>query len=761
MRTGRFLLPLLAALLIGATPKTKLTDEQRVERLLSQMTLDEKIGQLNQIPGGRSKTLNSLLGPAEYERVKRGEVGSYLHVAGAEPLRQLQQVAVEQSRLHIPLLFAMDVIHGYRTIFPVPLAMAASWDPAVHEKAARVAAEEASASGLHWTFTPMVDIARDARWGRIVEGAGEDPYLGSIMAVAQVQGLQGSSLRNAGSLLATAKHFVGYGAAQGGRDYDSVEITDRTLHEVYLPPFYAARKAGAGSFMSAFNDIGGVPMTVNAPLLQNVLRKAWGFDGLVVSDWNAIPELKSHGVAATDQDASALALRSGVDMDMAGKAYVSTLKSAIAADPGLRRALDDAVRHVLITKARLGLFENPYRNLSAERERAALLTPANRAVAYEAAVRSIVLLKNDGNVLPIPATARRIAIIGALGGDANSQLGSWRAQGKVEDVKSLYSALGARVGPETSVAFEPGNAPGAEPYSDIAGASAVANNADFVLLVLGENFDLTGEARSRSDIGLPARQQAFADAILATGKPVAVVLMNGRPLAIEPLAQRASAILETWFLGVEAGPAIADVLLGKVSPGGKLPVSFPRSSAALPAYYNHLPSGRPADPDLKKDTARYHDLPITPLFPFGHGLSYSRFEYSPLMLDRASLGLNQSVNVSVTVRNAGSVAADEVVQLYVRDPVAQVARPVQELRGFHRISLLPGQAKRVSFTLKPQQLAYWQGGRWRIDAGDVDLMVGSSSADIRGRARFRITQAGYGTEPAAAIATPSSEAAAS
>jgi beta-glucosidase len=757
MRAAALLLPLAALALAGAAPKP-MTDAQRVERLLSRMTLDEKIGQLNQIPGGRSKTLNSLLGPAEYERVKRGEVGSYLHVAGAEPLRELQKVAVEQSRLHIPLLFAMDVVHGYRTIFPVPLAMASSWDPAVAETAARVAAEEASASGLHWTFAPMIDVGRDPRWGRVVEGAGEDPYLGSVMAVAQVRGFQGKSLRDRSSILATAKHFAGYGGAVGGRDYDSADMSDRTLHEIYLPPFYAATKAGAGTFMSAFNDIGGVPMTAHGPLLKGLLRQQWGFDGLMVSDWNAIPELKNHGLADNDRDASAIALAAGVDMDMAGKAYVSQLKAAIQRRPALRASLDQAVRNVLLTKARLGLFEDPYRNLSAERERAAILTPENRAAAYNAAVKSMVLLKNDGNVLPIPATAKRIAIIGALGGDTNSQLGSWRAQGKVEDVKSIYSAFAEDLAPGNTIAFEPGNAPGGEAYSDIKGASIVANSSDFVILVLGEDFDMSGEARSRSDLGLPGRQQAFAEAILALGKPTAVVLMNGRPLALDRLAEKAPAILETWFLGVEAGPAIADVLRGKVSPGGKLPMSFPRVTGAVPTYYNHYPSGRPADPDLKKDSARYHDLPITPLFPFGHGLSYSRFDFGDLQLSRTTIGLNGSVQASVVVRNTGSVKADEVVQLYVRDPVASVARPVQELRGFRRLTLAPGEARKVTFTLRPQQLAFWQAGRWRIEAGDIDVMVGSSSADIRARSRFRITASGYGKAPAAAILTPVSEA---
>ncbi|MFL6734490.1 MAG: glycoside hydrolase family 3 C-terminal domain-containing protein, partial [Sphingomicrobium sp.] len=483
----------------------------------------------------------------------------------------------------------------------------------------------------------------------------------------------------------------------------------------------------------------------------------WGFNGLMVSDWNAIPELKNHGLADTDRDASAVALRSGVDMDMAGKAYTTQLKAALAKDPALRRSLDDSVRNVLRTKSRLGLFENPYRNLSAAREKAAILTRANRAAAYNAAVRSMVLLKNDGGVLPLPATAKHIAIIGALGGDTLSQLGSWRAQGKAEDVKSIYSAFAADMPPGSSVAFEPGSAPGGEPYTDIAGASIVAKAADFVILVLGENYDLSGEARSRSDLGLPGPQQAFAEAIIALGKPTAVVLMNGRPLAIDRLAQKAPAILETWFLGVEAGPAIADVLRGKVSPGGKLPMSFPRTASALPNYYNHYPSGRPADPDLTKDSARYHDLPITPLFPFGHGLSYSQFDYGDFRLSRAKVGISGTIKASVVVRNTGAVLADEVVQLYVRDPVAKIARPVQELRGFRRVALAPGQAKRVTFTLRPQQLAFWDDGRWRIEAGDIDVMVGSSSADIRARGRFSITGAGFGTVPAAAIETQSSE----
>jgi beta-glucosidase len=755
MRRGLITAALLA-LALGAATAGAQPASPRVEQLLSRMTLQEKIGQLNQIPGGRSKTLNSKLNEAEYERVRRGEVGSYLHVAGAEPLRKLQQVAVEQSRLGIPLLFAMDVVHGYRTIFPVPLAMASSWDPQVAEQAARVAAVEASASGLHWTFAPMIDVARDPRWGRIVEGGGEDPYLNSVMAAAQVRGYQGRSLAAPDSILATAKHFAAYGAATGGRDYDSADLSERTLNEVYLPPFRAAADAGAGSFMISFNDVGGVPMTANKALASGLLRGGWGYQGLVVSDWNAIPELKNHGTAADDVEASAQALAASVDMDMAGLAYAASLNAAIERDPSLTPQLNDAVRRVLTAKEKLGLFDQPFARHDAEREKRVLLSPEHRRRAREAAERSIVLLKNEGGLLPIARNARRIAVVGALAEDANSQLGSWRAQGRVEDVRPLLPALKAAL-PNSEIVFERGASPANDDASGIPAAVAAARTADLVVLVIGEHFDLSGEARSRSDISLPGAQQALADALFDTGKPVVVILVNGRPLAIDELARRAPAILETWFLGIEAGPAIADVLTGRANPGGKLPASLPRSTGALPSFYNHLPSGRPADPDLTKDTARYRDLPITPTFPFGHGLSYTSFTYSDFRLSSPELRSGDELRVSITVRNSGAVAGDEVVQLYMRDPVASVARPVKELRGFRRISLEPGQARRVSFTLRPEQFAIWDAGKWRVEPGAIELMVGSSSADIRARASFRIAETAEGTRPAAAIITPTFE----
>jgi beta-glucosidase len=727
-------------------------EQQRIDALLARMTLEEKLGQIVQLPGGRQKSPNSRINDEERARVRAGLVGSYLNVAGAAETRALQRIAVEESRLGIPLLFAMDVIHGYRTIFPVPLAMASSWDPALVERASHVAAVETSASGIHWTFAPMVDIARDPRWGRIVEGAGEDPYLGAIMAAAQVRGFQGRDLRGADAILATTKHFAAYGAAVGGRDYASADISQRTLAEIYLPPFYAAAMAGSGSFMSAFNDIGGVPATANRALLHDILRDDWRYDGMVVSDWMAVDELRNHGVAKDGGDAAALAVHAGVDVDMSSNLFVTALAARLRDNPALAADVDTAVRRVLLAKARLGLLDDPYRFSDAAREKAAILTPAHRAAAREAAARSIVLLKNDGKLLPIASSVRKIAVVGGLAADADSQLGPWRARGNAADVAPLLPALRAAL-PRAELTYEPGASPLSDDRSGITKAVDAARNADLVLLVVGETFDFSGEARSRSDLALPGAQQALADAILDLGKPVVVLLTNGRPLAIDRLAERAPAILETWFLGVEAGPAIADVLLGRIAPGGKLPVTFPRVTGSVPFYYNHLPSGRPADPDLTKDSARYHDLPITPLFAFGHGLSYTQFDYGPLRLDRQEVAPGSTIAVSVDVRNSGRMAADEVVQLYARDPLASVSRPVQELRGFARINLKPGETKRLRFTLTPEQFAWWDAGRWRIEAGSIELMIGSSSADIRSRGAFTISAAGEGTAPAAAIPT--------
>ncbi len=719
------------------------------------MTFEEKLGQLVQRAGGRSKALNSRLDDAELDRVRAGQVGSYLHVAGAEPLAKLQKVAVEESRLGIPLLFAMDVVHGYRTIFPVPLAMASTWKPETLEAATRVAAVEASSAGLHWTFAPMIDIARDPRWGRIVEGAGEDPYLGARLAVAQVRGYQGTDLSRADTIMATAKHFGAYGAAIGGRDYNSADISERTLREVYLPPFYAAAKAGAGSFMAAFNDIGGVPTTANRALARTLLREEWGYQGVLISDWNAIAELLAHGVAADRSAAASLALQASVDMDMVGAIYEQDLKQAIEANPEYMKLLDEAVLRLLRAKESLGLFDRPMQYHDVRREKRSLLAPSHREVARNAARESIVLLKNEGDLLPLNAQKLgTLAVVGELAGDGLSMLGSWRAQGRAEDVVTILEGFEQAAPKGLKVVYAAGADPRNEDMSGIDAAVDLVKSADATVLVIGEHFDLSGEARSRADIGLPLSQLELARRVLATGKPVVVVLANGRPLAMPWLAENAAAILETWMLGVEAGPAIADVVFGRVSPGGRLPAAFPRSSGAVPFNYAANPTGRPADPDLSKDTARYMDQPITPLFPFGHGLSYTTFAYSDFSIDRERIAANDKVTVGITVRNSGSVAGDEVVQLYVRDPNASVARPVKELRGFKRVTLSPGEAARVSFHLSPWQLAlYGLDRQWRVEPGRIEVMVGASSADIRAAGVFEISNALVTDVPAAAIAT--------
>ncbi|RYY28965.1 MAG: beta-glucosidase [Sphingomonadales bacterium] len=702
---------------------------KRIAVLIAEMTLAEKLGQMTQIPGGRQRALNSRLDAAMLDRVRKGEMGSFLHVAGAEPLRDLQRIAVNETRLKIPLLFAMDVIHGYRTTLPVPIALASSWDPKVAERAARIAAEEAWAAGLHWTFAPMIDVARDARWGRVVEGAGEDAYLGSRMAVAQVKGFEPDGTARRVGILSCAKHFVGYGAATGGRDYDSADISERTLHEVYLPPFYAAAQAGTGSFMAAFNDVGGVPMTAHAPLVRGLLRERWGYQGLMVSDWNAIRELINHGIAANFVQAAAMALRGGIDMDMASSTYAGYLAEAVSADASLMPLIDEAVGRILAAKERLGLFEDPYAFGDVAQEKA----PLDRSSARDLARRSVVLLRNEGGLLPLKPGVK-LALIGGLADDASTTLGSWRARGLPETAVTLRAAMPDAV-------FADGK--------DIPAAVAAAKRADVVLLAIGEDFDLSGEARSRSDIGLPGNQAALVDAIKATGKPVVAVLMNGRPMALEAALKGISAVLETWFLGIESGPAIAEILSGKVSPGGKLPMGMPRVTGQAPMTYAHLPSGRPANPDFAIDSARYRDVDIGPLFPFGHGLSFSKFDYGEVRLESGP----GRVIAHVAVTNSGAVAADEVVQLYFRDPAASVARPVKELRGFARVALEPGQTRNLSFTLEHAQFAIWQGGKWIVEAGSIEIMIGSSSGDIRTRALFAIPQVSEGQVPASAIET--------
>ncbi|KHL25109.1 beta-glucosidase [Croceibacterium mercuriale] len=728
--------------LAQSAPALSRAHADRIARLIADMSVAEKLGQMTQVAGGRQVALNSRLDAAALDRVRAGQIGSFLHVAGAEPLRDLQRVAVAESRLGIPLLFAMDVVHGYRTIFPVPLALAASFDPAVAEDAARVAAVEAAVSGLHWTFAPMIDIARDARWGRVVEGAGEDPHLGARIAVAQITGFQTADLAGRDAVLACAKHLGAYGAGMGGRDYDTADVSERTLREVYLSPFLAAAEAGVGTMMTAFNDLAGVPTTGNADLVRGILRDEWNYQGLVVSDWNAVSELIDHGAASTPAEAAALALRASVDMDMTSDTYAEHLGTALAQDPTLLPLVDQAVGRILATKARLGLFDDPYRFGDAARERTVLGSAGHRARARRAAERALVLLRNEGGVLPLRAGAK-VALVGALADDARSTLGSWKARGVQEDSGTLREAMG-------DATFVPGVAPRSDDVSGIPAAVAAAQGADVVVLVVGEDFDHSGEARSRADITLPGSQMALIAALRVTGKPIVAVLMNGRPLALEAALEGIPAVLESWFGGNEAGPAIADALFGRSNPAGRLPMGMPRTGGQLPLFYAHPPTGRPANPDLTVDSARYHDTEIGPLFPFGHGLSYARFTYADLAVDTQADRQQARYTVTCAVTNDGAVAGDEVVQLYVRAPVAGLARPGRELRGFVRLPLAPGQTRRVSFTLTSDQFAHWADQGWQVAAGRVELMVGASSADIRLTGALAVPQA-YAL-PASALA---------
>lgn len=720
--------------------------EEFVESVLARLTLEEKLGQLAQYRGEGTPTGPQVPEGGEAD-IRAGRVGSFLGVHGAAYTRELQRLAMEESNARIPLLFAHDVIHGFRTLFPVPLAEAATWDPAAVERAARISATEAAAAGLHWTFAPMVDIARDPRWGRIVEGAGEDPYLGSLMAAAKVRGFQGDDLRDPLTILATAKHFVAYGAAEAGRDYNTVDVSERTLREVYLPPFKAAVDAGVASVMGAFNEVSGVPMHANGRLNNDLLRGEWGWNGLYVSDYTGVLELIAHGIAADRADAGMQALTAGVDVDMVSGIYVRDLPAAVRDGRLSAAVVDEAVRRILRAKYRLGLFEDPYRYSDPDREQRLILAPEHIVEARELARKAIVLLKNDpaaggpsagAPLLPLPKTLRTLAVIGTLAEDRRSALGSWAAEGKEEDAVAVLEGI-RRAVPETRVLYAPGAPVEEVDRSGIAEAVGIAQQADAVILVLGEHQDMSAEARNRTSLALPGSQQPLLEAVAATGKPIVVVLMNGRPLALPWMAERIPAILETWYLGVQTGPAVADVLFGDYNPGGKLPVSFPRTVGQVPIYYNHKSTGRPPS-EQERYTSKYIDVPWTPLFPFGYGLSYTTFTYSAPRLSAAAIPATGSITIEVDVMNSGQRPGDEVVQLYVRDDVASVTRPVKELRGFARITLQPGERRTVSFTLDAGDLAFYDRQMRRIvEPGAFTVWVGASSADEGQRGRFEVT----------------------
>ena len=666
------------------------------------------------------------------EDLKAGKVGAIFNALGATYTRKLQEIAVKETRLGIPLLFGYDVIHGYKTIFPIPLGETASWDLSMMEKSAQIAAAEASAEGIHWTFAPMVDIARDPRWGRISEGAGEDTYLGMQVAKARVKGFQGD-LSSVNNVLACVKHYAAYGAPQAGRDYHTVDMSERMLREVYLPPYKAAIDAGAATVMTSFNEVDGVPASGNNFLLTDVLRKEWGFDGFVVTDYTSIMEMMYHGVAGDTASATALAINAGVDMDMQAGFFQDALPELVKKGIVKEEMINAAVRRILKIKFELGLFEDPYRYSNEQRQKETIMKPEFLEASRDAAKRSIVLLKNTGNTLPLSKEIKKLAIIGPLADNKKELIGPWSAQGVGANCVSVLEGIKSKVSSTTQILFAKGSEINDNVQTGFAEAVKVAKQADAVVLVVGEAAWMSGEASSRTEIDLPGVQQELANEIFKTGKPVIVVLMNGRPLAIPELDAKAGAILETWFLGTQAGNAIADVLFGDYNPSGKLPVTFPRSLGQVPIFYSMKNTGRPMEVDPhNKYTSKYLDESNYPLYPFGYGLSYTTFTYGDISLSKNSFSVNDSITVSCTITNSGSKAGEEVVQLYVHDLVGSVTRPVKELKGFTKIMLQPGESRDIQFVIKDTDLAFYRKNMtFGTEPGAFEVFVGGNSRDTK------------------------------
>jgi beta-glucosidase len=733
---------------IEAASQISSTDMQiadRVEALLQRMTLEEKIGQMNQYSGFWDAT-----GPVpqggtaakKHEHLRKGWVGSMLNARGAEQVRALQRIAVEETRLGIPLIIGFDVIHGYKTISPIPLAEAASWDLAAIQRSAAIAAEEAAAAGINWTFAPMVDISRDARWGRVMEGAGEDPFLGSLIAAARVRGFQGDDLSSPATLAACAKHFAAYGFAEGGRDYNTVDIGTSTLYNVVFPPFKAALDAGVRTFMNAFNELNGIPATGDAHLQRDWLKGQWGFDGFVVSDWGSIEEMVVHGYAKDLQQAAELGAKAGSDMDMESYAYVEHLASLVREGVVDEALIDDAARRILRVKHELGLFDDPYRYCDPEREQRVTGQAAFQEAALDMARKSIVLLKNEGGLLPLRQQGQRIALIGPLAGDKDSPLGSWRIAADPGTAVSVLEGMSAYAGNELihekGVELIVGQAIFVDEArvnetdtTGMAAAVAAAKAADVVVLVLGEHGFQSGEGRSRTELGLPGLQQQLLEAVYAVNPKVVLVLNNGRPLALPWAAERVPAIVEAWQLGTQSGHAVAQVLYGDYNPSGKLPVTFPRSVGQVPLYYNHKQTGRPVQKRPNEVFwSHYIDQDNTPLFPFGYGLSYTTFAYRNLRLSQGELPAGQTLTVTVEVENTGSRPGREVVQLYLHNRHASTTRPVKELKGFQLLDLRPGQKQTVTFAVDESLLGFYTPqGEWVVEPGAFGLMVGGSSAE--------------------------------
>jgi len=721
------------------------TIDQKVNALLKKMTLEEKIGQLNQYSNDNSITGPITINPNKQAEIKNGLVGSMLNVTGAESTKNYQKLAM-QSRLKIPMLFGQDVIHGYKTTFPIPLAEAASWDLAAIELAARVAATEASASGIHWTFAPMVDIGRDPRWGRVMEGAGEDTYLGSKIAYARVKGFQGNKLGDLNSVMACVKHFAAYGAAVGGRDYNSVDMSERMLWETYLPPFKAALDAGAATFMNSFNDLNGIPATANAHLQRDILKGKWNFQGFVVSDWGSIGEMVAHGYSKDLKAAALAAITAGSDMDMESIAYKNHLAELVKEGKVSIDLVDDAVKRILRKKFELGLFDDPYRYSDQKRADKALNDPENRKAALDMAQKSIVLLKNENQTLPLSKNLKTIAFIGPMVKEYKENMGFWSVELPNVDydkwIVSQWDGLQNKVGKNTKLLYAKGCEVEGDSKDGFAEAVATAKQADVVILSIGEKRDMSGEAKSRSNLHLPGVQEDLVKAIQATGKPVVVLVNAGRPLIFNWTADNVPAIVYTWWLGTEAGTAIANVLFGDYNPSGKLPMTFPREIGQIPIYYNHFSTGRPAkDEDSKNYVSAYIDLKNSPKFPFGYGLSYTKFNYSDLKLSSAKMKNNETIKVSFQLSNVGKVAGEEVVQLYLKDKFGSVVRPVLELRDFQKIKLNAGESKTIEFTIDKEKLSFYNNKlEWTAEPGDFEVMIGASSADIKLKSDFELVQ---------------------
>lgn len=713
--------------------------DHQVDSLMRLMTLQEKIGQLNQYSDDWTATGPVTVDNDKTRQVRNGLVGSMLNCKGTDRTRWWQEAAMK-SRLKIPLLFGQDVVHGYKTTFPIPLAEACSWDIDALSLSARTAATEASAGGIHWTFAPMVDIARDPRWGRVMEGAGEDPYLGSLIAAARVKGFQGNKLGDVNSVMACAKHFAAYGAAIGGRDYNTVDMSERMLWEVYLPPFKAAVDAGVATFMNSFNILNGIPATGNSYLQREILKGQWGFKGFVVSDWNSIGEMVTHGFVKNDYEAALAAITAGSDLDMESRCYKNNLAKLVTEGKVPLALVDDAVRRILEKKFELGLFDDPFKYCNAEREQKELNDPENPKIAREMAVRSIVLLKNQNNLLPLSKSTKTIAFIGPLVKAVKQNKGFWDVEVPGVDsgfIVSQWEGVKNKIGADAKLLYAKGCEIEGSDKSGFAEAINIANQADVVILSIGERRNMSGEAHSRSNIGIPGVQEDLLKELLATGKPVVVLINAGRPLIFNYTADNAPAILYTWWLGSEAGNAIADVIFGDYNPSAKLTISFPLSVGQIPVYYSHLNTGRPASG--QGNTSSYIDLSNYPKYEFGYGLSYSTFEYSNLTLSSDKMKSDEKLVATVIIKNTGKYAGEEIVQLYLRDVVSSIVRPVKELKDFKKIALKAGESKTITFTIDKEKLSFYNQQLKRVaEPGDFDLMIGASSKDIRLTDKFEL-----------------------